>query len=82
VRRFAADYLDSLFRQGLARGDLRPDLPTPTVIFLLDALLDRFLQAASVPAFDVTLGLDQAGAAELHQRVRELVAILRHGLGR
>jgi AcrR family transcriptional regulator len=82
VRRFAADYLDSLFRQGLARGDLRADLPTPTVIFLLDALLDRFLQAASVPAFDVTLGLDRADAAELQQRVLELVAILRHGLGR
>ncbi len=80
VRRFAADYLDSLLRQGLARGELRADLPRATVIFLLDALLDRFLQAASVPAFDVTLGLDQAGPEELAARVRELVELLRRGL--
>ena len=80
IRRFAADYLDSLLRQGLARGDLRPDLPTPTVIFLLDALLDRFLQAASVPAFDVNLGLDRATSEDLARQVRELVAVLRYGL--
>jgi AcrR family transcriptional regulator len=80
VRQFAGEYLQSLLRQGLARGELRPDLPVATTTFLLDALLDRFLQAASVPAFDVSLGLDQAGEAEMGLRVRELVNILRHGL--
>lgn len=81
VRRFAADYLSSLVRQGVARGEIRPDLPVNTVIFLLDALLDRFLQATCVPAFDVTLGLDRAGEEEIRQRVRELVGLLRSGLG-
>lgn len=81
VRRFAADYLDSLLRQGLTRGEVRADFPRSTVIFLLDAVLDRFLQAASVPAFDLTLGLEQAGPEELAARVRELVELLRRGLG-
>lgn len=81
VRRFASDYLSSLVRQGVARGEIRPDLPVNTVIFLLDALLDRFLQATCVPAFDVTLGLDRAGEEEIRQRVRELVGLLRSGLG-
>jgi TetR/AcrR family transcriptional regulator len=80
VRRFASEYLQSLLRRGLARGELRPDLPLATTTFLLDALLDRFLQAASVPAFDVALRLDQAGEAEMQLRVRELVNILRDGL--
>jgi AcrR family transcriptional regulator len=80
VRRFASDYLQSLLRRAMARGELRPDLPLATTTFLLDALLDRFLQAASIPAFDVTLGLDQAGEAEIHLRVMELVDLLRHGL--
>ncbi len=80
VRRFAADYLGSLVRQGIARAEIRADLPGPTVIFLLDALLDRFLQAAAVPAFDVTLGLDKAGEAEVQKRVEELVDLLRAGL--
>jgi len=80
VHRFAADYLQSLLRRGLARGELRPDLPLAATTFLLEALLDRFLQAVSVPAFDVALGLDQAGEAEMHFRVRELVSIVRSGL--
>jgi TetR/AcrR family transcriptional regulator len=77
VRQFAADYLGSLVRQGVTRGEIRADLPEPTVIFLLDALFDRFLQATCVPAFDVALGLDRAREAEIQARVQELVALLR-----
>lgn len=80
VRRFAADYLGSLVRQGQARGELRADLPTGAVIFLLDALLDRYLQAVAVPSLDVTLGLDQALPAERRRRVGELVNLLKAGL--
>ena len=80
VRQFAADYLGSLVRQGQARGELRADLPKAAVIFLLDALLDRFLQAVAVPSLDVTLGLDQASQDELSNRVGELVELLRRGL--
>jgi AcrR family transcriptional regulator len=79
VRQFAQEYLQSLLRRGLARGELRPDLPMATTTFLLDALLDRFLQAASIPAFDVSLGLDGVGEEEMKIRVRELVDLLRHG---
>ncbi|MGQ9920294.1 MAG: TetR/AcrR family transcriptional regulator [Desulfobacca sp.] len=81
VRQYAADYLHSLLRQGLARGELRPDLPVASAVFLLDALLDRFLQAAGVPALDVVLDLAQADAATIQARVREVLALLRHGLG-
>ncbi len=82
VRQFAADYLRSLVRQGLARGELREDLPEPAAIFLLDALLDRFLQAVCVPAFDVTLALHQSPPGNLQQCVQELMALLRTGLGK
>jgi TetR/AcrR family transcriptional regulator len=80
VRQFAAEYLGSLVRQGQARGELRAELPPGAVIFLLDALLDRFLQAAALPSFDVTLGLDQAGPEEMRGRVGELVNLLKTGL--
>jgi len=81
VRRFAAEYLGSLVRQGLARGELRADLSQESAIFLLDALLDRFLQAVALPSFDVTLGLDRAGPEERRARVGELVNLLKAGLG-
>jgi TetR/AcrR family transcriptional regulator len=80
VRQFAAEYLGSLVRQGLARGELRAELPPDAVIFLLDALLDRFLQAAALPSFDVTLGLDQASPEEMRRKIGELVNILKMGL--
>lgn len=80
VRQFAAEYLGSLVRQGQARGELRADLPPGAVVFLLDALLDRFLQAVAVPSFDVTLGLDQAGPAAMRNRVGELMNLLKFGL--
>jgi len=81
VRRFAAEYLGSLVRQGLVQGELRADLSQESAIFVLDALLDRFLQAVALPAFDVTLGLDQAGPEERRARVKELVNVLKAGLG-
>ena len=80
VRQFAAEYLRSLVRQGMARGEIRADIPLPSLIFMLDALMDRFLQAVCVPAFDVTLNLDQASGEEIRERVKELVGLLRSGL--
>ncbi|MCL6620750.1 MAG: TetR/AcrR family transcriptional regulator [Syntrophobacterales bacterium] len=80
VRRFAADYFTSLVRQGLSRGEIRADVPREAVIFLLDAVLDRFLQAVAMPAFDVTLGLDRAAPEEVAARGRELIELLRRGL--
>lgn len=80
VRQYAADYLGSLVRQGQARGELRSDLPPEIIVFALDALLDRFLQALAVPALDVTLQLDQAGPEEVRRRVTELVGLLKAGL--
>src|SRR5512143_1405243 len=73
VRRHAAEYFSSLVRRAQARGELRPGLPAETVLFLLDAVFDRFLQAAAIPALDVTLGLEQADDAALRRRIRELV---------
>jgi TetR/AcrR family transcriptional regulator len=80
VRRHAAEYFGSLVRRARARGELRPGVPEAAVLFLLDALFDRFLQAVAVPALDVTLGLHQAQEAEIRKRIRELVGLLQEGL--
>lgn len=81
VRQYAADYLGSLVRQGQARGELRSDLPPEVMVFTLDALLDRFLQALAVPALDVTLQLDRAAPEEIRHRITELMDLLKSGLG-
>jgi AcrR family transcriptional regulator len=80
IRRHAAEYFGSLVRRAKARGELRPGVPEDVVLFLLDAVFDRFLQAAALPALDVTLGLHQASDETLHQRIRQLIDLLRDGL--
>ncbi len=80
VRRHATEYFASLVRRAQTRGELRPGVPEAAVLFLLDALFDRFLQAVAVPALDVTLGLNQASDEVIRRRVRELVGLLKVGL--
>jgi AcrR family transcriptional regulator len=80
VRRHAADYFASLVRQAQRRGELRPGVPRAAVLFLLDAVFDRFLQAVAVPALDVALGLHQAPETAIHQHIRELISLLKDGL--
>jgi AcrR family transcriptional regulator len=80
VRRHATEYFASLVRRAWSRGELRPGVPRDAVLFLLDAVFDRFLQAVAVPALDVTLDLHQATDADLRKHVRELVGLLKEGL--
>ncbi len=80
VRRHSAEYFGSLVRRAKVRGELRPGVPEAAVLFLLDAMFDRFLQAVAVPALDVTLGLHQAPEEIARQSIRQLVELLKEGL--
>jgi TetR/AcrR family transcriptional regulator len=80
VRRYATEYFASLVRRAQANGELRPGVPKAAALFLLDALFDRFLQAAAVPALDVTLNLHAAKDEVIREHIRELIALLREGL--
>jgi AcrR family transcriptional regulator len=80
VRRHAAEYFASLVRRAQVQGELRPGVPTAAALFLLDALFDRFLQAAAVPALDVTLNLHRAPDEVIRKHIRELIGLLREGL--
>jgi TetR/AcrR family transcriptional regulator len=80
VRRYATEYFASLVRRAQAKGELRPGVPKDAALFLLDALFDRFLQAAAVPALDVTLNLHAATDEVIREHIRELIGLLREGL--
>jgi len=80
VRRHATEYFASLVRRAQARGELRPGVSQDAVLFLLDSVFDRFLQAVAVPALDVTLGLHQATDEAIRRHVQELMDLLKDGL--
>ena len=80
VRVHAVEYFGSLVRRARARGELRPGVSDAALLFLLDAVFDRFLQTAAIPALDVTLGLQRATPEDLEKRIKELIGLLRDGL--
>ncbi|MBN2139599.1 MAG: TetR/AcrR family transcriptional regulator [Desulfovibrionaceae bacterium] len=82
IRLYSAKYLRPLVDQARARGELRPGLDPAMIVFFLDAVMDRFLQALSVPFMDAGAGLFRADRAEVAKKIGQCVDFLRQGLGR
>jgi hypothetical protein len=66
---------------GIARGDLRADTDIEMAVFMLDALMDRFLQAYCVPFLDAGAGIYEAPRDELERKVDEFIKLLGMGMG-
>ncbi len=60
VHLFSAEYLRPVVEAGIAGGELRADTNIEMAVFMLDALLDRFLQAYCVPFLDAGASIYQA----------------------
>ena len=81
VHLFSAEYLRPAVESGIQRGDLRADTDIEMTLFMLDALMDRFLQAYCVPFLDAGASIYQAPAGELERKVDEFIRLLRYGMG-
>jgi AcrR family transcriptional regulator len=81
IRIFSHDYIMDLLRDGVAAGELRPDLDLELAALVVDATLERFLIASAVEHMDPGLGLGQAQAERAAQLAAGLVDTLRRGLG-
>lgn len=81
IRFFSRDYLLELLSEAKQRGELKPDADLDLAAFLVDAALERFLVARSVEHMDLDLGLYGSGQELARRRARELVAMLKAGLG-
>jgi TetR/AcrR family transcriptional regulator len=80
IRLFSAEYLGSLVRRGIDRGEIRRDVSPEQAVFMLDAVLDRFLQAYMVPYLDQRGNIYQVDQKKVDAWVIGLVDILRKGL--
>lgn len=81
VHLFSAEYLRPVVEAGISRGDLRADIDVETAVFMLDALMDRFLQAYCVPFLDAGTHIYQAPRDELERKVDEFIKLLWIGMG-
>jgi len=81
VHLFSAEYLRPLVEAGIARGDLRAGTDIEMAVFMLDSLLDRFLQAYCVSFLDAGSGIYRAQRDELEHKVDRFIELLRLGMG-
>lgn len=81
LRQYSFGYLRSLLDAGWQRGEIRRDIHPDRIGFLLDAVLDRFLQAQTIPYLDAGLGLYECDEAVAKQWAADLIAVLRTGIG-
>ncbi len=81
VRLFSREYFGPHCQVAQEQGVIRADIAVEMVIFILDAALDRFLQAYARPYLDSGLGLASLDANELQGKVEELLRVLKDGLG-
>ena len=82
LRQYSLAYLRSLLQDARDKGELRTDVDLDQAAFLLDAVMDRFLQSLSMEHFDAGLGIYRLGPEQAGQWARELVTILKTGMAR
>lgn len=80
LRRYSHSYLRSLLKAARDRGELRADLDLDQAAFLLDAMMDRFLQSLSMEHFDAGIGLYKLDRAQATRWARQLVAVVKDGM--
>jgi len=80
VRLFSMEFFGPLCVEAGEKDQLRRDVPPPMIIFMLDALLDRFLQGYARPYLDGGLGLSGRSREQLGSDVDLIIQVLREGL--
>lgn len=79
LRTSSFKYLRKLIASARDRGELRPGIDPEKAAFMLDAIMDRFLQARMLPHLDAGLGIYECPEAEARIWIREMIDMLRTG---
>jgi len=80
LRLFSAEYFMPFLDEAKKRGEIRRDVDSATVVFLLDAVIERFLQGYAKPYLDTGFGLAGKKRQQLLKGIDAIIAILRDGL--
>lgn len=80
VRSLSARFLTPIVEEAKASGELSVALDTRLAVFMLDAVLDRFVQARVEPWMDTGLGLGPGDGDNAREAAKRLAAMLSGGL--
>ncbi len=74
------EFIQSLIQKGIDRGELRPDLDPEAAAFVVESVVDRFVQSHNVPYMELPLRAGNAQPEDSGQTLIEIVALLRKGM--
>jgi len=80
LRKYSLEFLDSLLETAKLRGELQESVDIKRTSFLLDAIMDRFLQAYAVAHLDAGLGIFSASPEQTEVWICDLVASICSGI--
>ena len=81
IRLFPAEYFAPLCDEAKKQGVVNSEISTSMVIFLVDAVIDKFLQAYAGSYLDTGLGLADMTRKERAESINEVIGILQKGIG-
>ena len=79
IRFYSRDYLLPLLKEAQTKGEIRKDLDLEMTAFMLDAMMERFLQAYSLSYLD-TIDIYEAKTESLEKKISIWIDILKRGL--
>ena len=80
VRRLSIEYLTEFLDVAKSRGEVGPDIEVNEAAFVMEAVLEGFLQAYGVQHLDAGLGLYKASDEDVRRWALGVVRLLKHGL--
>ncbi len=81
LQRESVEFIQGLVEEGIRRGELRPDLDPTTCAFVIQCVLDRFLQAHQLSFVAPGLGLHEASQEISKEWIRRLLDLMEKGMG-
>ena len=80
LRQYSLEYIHSLLKEARDRGELADHVDLNRAAFMLDAVMDRFLQAQAVPYMDAGLGLFDGDMTDIQLWIKDLVQMIQKGV--
>jgi futalosine hydrolase len=80
LRKNSLEFLESLLETAKIRGELKETLDIQKTAFMLDAIMDRFLQARAVSHLDAGLGIFSSPPAQTEDWIQSLVKSICSGI--
>lgn len=82
LRRYSHEYILSLLESAIKKKEVHENLNPETAAFLIEAVMDRFLQAKTISHLDAGIGIFEAETETLEKWINELIEIISGGIKR